>query len=293
MLVESGFVTPTRTHSLAGLAALVLFVSVVPTCASAETIRLKNGRIILADRVREVDGRVEYTIGDNTFAIPKSAVVSIDTGGTPHVTRRDDLPAPPVVPKDETLEPEGKLNAQVVVNGKVDQAALTSVELEGNADKAAVANFMAARHERTNGSPEKAERFIRRARTFLPQQDVLMTHHASILLQLGRHVEAAAVAEQATRVMPTSATGYALLGYANLHLNKTKAAIRALQRSLELQPDGSVEELLKKAEREAKAEAEFRQDDSTHFALRYEGAQASPELRRQILDTLERHYTQL
>jgi hypothetical protein len=54
-----------------------------------------------------------------------------------------------------------------------------------------------------------------------------------------------------------------------------------------------VEELLQKAERESKAEAEFRQDDSTHFALRYEGSRAPTELRRQILDTLERHYNDL
>ncbi|MEO6119842.1 MAG: hypothetical protein ABIP12_04060, partial [Terriglobales bacterium] len=286
--------TPTRTHSLTGrLLALIFFAGALCPSAQAETIRLKNGRIILADSVREVDGRVEYTIGDNSFAIPKSSVVSIDTGGTPHVTRRDDLPAPPVVPKDETLDAEGRLNAQIVVNGKVDQAALTAVELEGIAEKAAVANFLAAKHERSNGSAEKAERFIRRARTFLPAHDVLMTHHASILLQLGRHAEAASAAEQATRVAPTSAPGFALLGYAHLHLNKTKLAIKSLQRSLELQPDARVEELLQKAERELKAEAEFRQDDSTHFALRYEGAQAPAELRRQILDTLERHYAQL
>ncbi|HUR36313.1 MAG TPA: hypothetical protein VM009_00755, partial [Terriglobales bacterium] len=55
--------------------------------AQAEKIVLKNGRVILAESAREVDGRVEYTIGDNTFAIPKSSVVSIDTGGSPNVTR--------------------------------------------------------------------------------------------------------------------------------------------------------------------------------------------------------------
>src|SRR5262249_55236851 len=142
-------------------------------------------------------------------------------------------------------------------------------------------------------NPEMAERFIRRSLTFMPAHDILMTHHASILLQLGRVADAASVAEQATRRTPTSASAYALLGYADLQLNKTKDAVRALKRSLDLQPDPAVEDLLQKAERESKAEAEFRQDDSTHFALRYEGASAPTELRRQILDTLERHYNDL
>lgn len=261
--------------------------------ANADTIRLKNGRVILADSVREVAGRVEYTIGENTFAISKSSVVSIDTGGTPNVTRRDDLPAPPVVPKNEDVGPEADLATRVIVNNKVDQAAVTSIEMEGNAEKAAAANFLAAKHERTHGNPEKGERYIRRALTFLPAHDVLLTHHASILLQLGRNADAAGVAEQASRVTPTSATAFALLGYADLQLNKTKEAIRALKRSLELQPDAAVEELLQKAERESKTEAEFRQDDSAHFALRYEGSRAPTELRRQILDTLERHYNEL
>lgn len=260
--------------------------------AAAETIRLKNGRVIFADTVREVDGRVEYTIGESTFAIPRSSVVSIDTGGTPNVTRRDDLPAP-VVPKNEDVGPEADLTGRVIVNGRVDQAVITLIELEGNAEKAAAANFIAAKYERNHGSAEKAERFIRRALTFLPTHEVLMTHHASILLQLGRTADAAAVAEQVTRITPTSPVGFALLGYADLQLNRTKEAIRALKRSLLLQPDPAVEDLLQKAERESKAESEFRQDDSTHFALRYEGSSAPAELRRQILDTLERHYNDL
>jgi len=269
-------------------------VSLALVCAAeAEIIRLKNGRVIIADSVREVNGRVEYTIGDNTFAIPKSTVVSIDTGGTPNVTRREDLPAPPVVPNSEGLAPEADLISRVIVNGKVDQAAVTAIEMEGIADKAAAANFLAAKHERTHGNPEKGERFIRRARTFLPQHDGLMAQHASILMQLGRYAEGAAAAEQATRAAPSSAGAFALLGYGNLQLNKTKAAIAALKRSLELQPDAQVEELLKKAQRELQTEAEFQQDDSIHFALRYEGAQAPVELRRQILATLERHYNDL
>src|SRR5262249_48945129 len=47
--------------------------------ASADTIHLKNGGTIQADSVRETGERVEYDIGDNTYAIPKSSVDHIDT----------------------------------------------------------------------------------------------------------------------------------------------------------------------------------------------------------------------
>ena len=146
-MVESEFVTPTRTHLLLFRAALVCsLVGLGSVSAQAERILLKNGRVILADSVREAGGRVEYTIGDNTFAIPKSSVVSIDTGGTPNVTRREDLPEPPVVPKDEAMGPEAELTARVVVNNRVDQAAITAIEMEGSSEKSAAANFLAAKH---------------------------------------------------------------------------------------------------------------------------------------------------
>lgn len=48
--------------------------------ASAETIHLNNGRIIVADRVQE-NYRYEYEIGEETYAIPKSPL-------DPHRPRR-------------------------------------------------------------------------------------------------------------------------------------------------------------------------------------------------------------
>ena len=51
--------------------------------ASADTIHLKNGRTILADHVRENGSRYEYDIGDDSYAIPKSSVDRVETGGMP------------------------------------------------------------------------------------------------------------------------------------------------------------------------------------------------------------------
>ncbi|HUS19515.1 MAG TPA: hypothetical protein VMZ25_07680 [Terriglobales bacterium] len=285
--------TSSRFHFLRCALWLFAGAAFLAPRVQAEKIVLKNGRTILADSVRESPGRVEYTIGDSTFAIPRSSVVSIDTGGSPNVTRRDDLPEPPIIPKNEALGPEAEFIARIILNNRVDQSAITAIEAEGDSEKSAAANFIAAKHERTHGSAEKAERFIRRARTFLPTHENLMSHHVSILLQLGRNLDAKAIAEQLTRMVPSSATGFALLGYADLQLNKTKEAIRALKRSLELEPDPRTEELLQRAQRELDTEAQFLQDDSLHFALRYEGARAPTDLRRQILDTLERHYNDL
>jgi hypothetical protein len=44
--------------------------------ASPETIQLTNGRIIHADSITDAGEKIEYTIGDSTYKIPKSSVKS-------------------------------------------------------------------------------------------------------------------------------------------------------------------------------------------------------------------------
>ena len=62
---------------------LALCLAPAPAIAWADTIHLKNGRTILADQVRENGNRYEYEIGEDSYAIPKSAVDRVDAGGLP------------------------------------------------------------------------------------------------------------------------------------------------------------------------------------------------------------------
>jgi len=66
-----------RVTIILGLLAVAL------SSASADTICLKNGRKILVDHVRENGNRYEYEIGESSFAIPKSSVDHVETGGMP------------------------------------------------------------------------------------------------------------------------------------------------------------------------------------------------------------------
>src|SRR5579864_9202599 len=91
--------------------------------ARADTSVLKNGDRIQADSAQERNGRVEYTIGDNTLTIPKSIVSRIEKG--PVV-----LPSPG--PSAGAMEPpahpemagSGDLVARIIRNGAVDTGAL-------------------------------------------------------------------------------------------------------------------------------------------------------------------------
>ncbi len=55
--------------------------SLLAVVTPAEVIHLKNGRTIWADHVHENGAHLEYDIGDNNYAIPKSSVERIEAGG--------------------------------------------------------------------------------------------------------------------------------------------------------------------------------------------------------------------
>jgi tetratricopeptide (TPR) repeat protein len=262
--------------------------------ASAETIVLKSGRRIVVDSVQERNGRVEYTIGDNTMTIPKSIVDHVEAGGLPASavaqSRRDD-PPPPVI--SERLPARAELIARVIHNDQVDISALRAIGNEGSANEAATAYAVAAGFAERHNDLESAARYLESALKFLPNHAVLLENYASLLLQLGRAEEALSAAERSARANPQSAAAFALLGYACYKDDRSRDAIAAWKRSLALVPDPRVQQLLDRAEREAETEADFRQQESNHFTLRYEGGQAPEALRSQILDTLENDYGDL
>lgn len=280
---------PVQSRSLKKISLVLLLLSAI---AQAETIRLKNGRTIAADSVREVNGRVEYTIGENTFAISKSSVERIDTGGTPIVTNKEEVPEPATAKALAGISADD-LSGRVVQGGKVSSEALNAIEAEGNAARSAVAYFVAARQERSVGSVDRAVQHLMRARAFLPENEIILVHLASALMQTGRLAEATTIAEEAVRRAPTFGEAYGLLGFALLQGGKAKEAIRALKKAMELDPDAKVKTLLERAERELKAESEFASESSSHFQLRFEGGNVPLAFRKQLLQVLESHFNDL
>ncbi|HXA86436.1 MAG TPA: peptidase MA family metallohydrolase [Candidatus Dormibacteraeota bacterium] len=274
--------------------SIITFCAFALLCAEAgaDTIVLKNGDRIQADSAQERSNRVEYTLGDNTMSIPKSIVVRIEKGPVygPSPARPA---APEAPPAHEEMVSSGDLVSRVIRNGAIDTAAIKAVENEGDSVRAAAANSIAANFEEKRLNYSAAARYLQAALVFLPDHGVLLENYASILLQLGQPGEALLRAQQATRVSPQSADAFLLLGYAYYKNDHNREAIAALKKSLQLRPDDKTRDLLERVERESKTEADFRQQESSHFTLRYEGSQTADALRTQVLDALEADYRDL
>ena len=266
------------------------------TCASADTIHLKNGRTILADSVRENGERCEYNIGDNAYAIPKSSVERVEAGGAPPSTSSGaaklagDLPS--FVPSD-SLANEGDLPTKIVHDGKVDSDVLSNLESKGNLELSATANFIAGKFEFEHGNINQARRYFESALRFQPENSTILIYHAALLVRTGNPSQAVPYAHRATRAAPDSPDAFAILGYAQFACDRTKEAIASWKHSIELRPDSAVEQFLAKAQREDSVETDFAQRESSHFVLHYEGKQTSEMFRGQILTALESDYDDL
>lgn len=279
---------------------IIFFVSslLAAVCAPGEVIRLKNGRTIWADQVRENGSHVEYDIGDNSYAIPKSLVERIEVGGLPpayasssgDASGARDLPA--FVPSDN-IKLEGSLLRKVVHDGHVDADALRAQEQEGNPELTAAAYFIAGKHEFERGDISQARRYYETALRFRPDNSTILTYYAALLVKTGNAETAVSYAERAVRSDPDSPDALVALGYAQFYTNHTEEAIRAWKKSLQRRPDAAIERLVAKAERELKAEADFSQHESSHFTLRFEGKQTSETLRRELVMVLEADYDDL
>jgi Tetratricopeptide repeat len=266
------------------------------TVASAEVIHLKNGRTIWADHVRQTDAQVEYDVGDDTYAIPKSLVDHIDAGGvspayaSPGAKDVSDLPA--FAPRDHSL-PDSSLLEKVIRDGHPDDQALIALEQSKDPQIIAAGYFLAGKTEFERGDFPKARDYLDTALRFDGNNPSALNYYAALLAKTGHAPEALSYAERAVKVAPDSPDTLAILGYVQYAADRNQDAIQTLKHSLELRPDPHVKALLEKAERDAAVQTDYSERESNHFTLHYEGERTSDAFRTQLLAVLESHYEDL
>lgn len=280
--------------------ACLIIVLISAVCAPADTIYLKNGRRILADRVRQDATHVEYDIGDNSYAIPKSLVDHVDASGAPPSGSAAaeepgvEKPAAEMPAFTPSVTVDGsQLSVSVIKQGQVDTSVLDSLDRSGNPQMIAAGYFLAGVHEEQAGRRPQAQSYFQHALGLTPDDPAILTHYAAVLLQGGEYRRARETAQRATFLAPDSPDAFAVLGFAQFMSDRSQEAVRSWKKSLQLRPDPTVQQFLAKAEREVATEADFSERETGHFTLRYEGKQTSDEFRRQLLQALEADYNDL
>jgi hypothetical protein len=277
-------------------ALLLLAVS----SAAADTILLKNGRRIIASNVIEDGDHVRYETPAGEMSIPKSIVARID---------RDNLgysgagavatSVPPVsAPEIDPLRGTEDISRLVIHDDSIDFGYIA--QLEGAArsggslavDKAAAAHYVAAQFLVSKGDTGTAIDHYRQALSFEPDSVPLLLNLAVLYLRQSQFSTALDPLLHAQRISPDSADVAKLMGWAYYGANKMDQAVTEWKRSEKLRPDADVEHALQKAERDKTEEESYREGETAHFALKYNGS-ATPDLAHGILHVLEDDFRDL
>ncbi|HVM92512.1 MAG TPA: peptidase MA family metallohydrolase [Terriglobales bacterium] len=272
-----------------------ILVLLTALSAPADVIHLKNGRTIWADQVREDKNkdRVEYDVGENTYAIPKSSIDRIDAGGVAPVTASHGEAALPDFTPQVSFSHEADLSGKIVRDGKIDGDALAALDTAGNPELAATGYFLAGKFAADHGNFPEARRYYESALRFQSDNATLLIYYAASLLRTGHNSEALACALRAASLAPDSPDALGMLGFVQFANDRTPEAIRSWKRSYELRPDPVIKQYLDRAQRESKAEAAFSQSESSHFNLHFEGKESSEGFRRELLAALDADYDDL
>ena len=267
--------------------------------AAADTIVLKNGRRIIALSAVEEGDKVKYLTSAGELSLPKSIVDHIEKGGSvpmagsPGADAANLDIAPPVMESSGAI---AEVEHGAVHDGAIDREYIA--KLEGAArsggrqanQSAALGHHLAANFELSRGDMEHALSDARTALNYAPEEPALLLNVGYLLLRRSEFKESLEYLERARRFAPDNPDVPKLEGWAYYGLNKIAQAVAEWKRAQALRPDKEVQLALDRALADKQEEESYRENESSHFKLRYSGA-AAPALAREVLRTLERHFS--
>jgi len=275
--------------------AVLAFLAV--SSASADTIVLKNGSRITAEQVTETADRVSYQTPAGELSLPKSIVERVERDDFAYTAAARAGSEPPVsAPQIEPVRGYEDIVRLTVHDNAIDFAFLARMEAEARAggaipiDKVAAAHHAAAQFLIGKGDTGDAINQYRQALIFAPDNVGLLLNLAVLYLHQSQFTTALDPLQHARRLTPDSAPAAPdvakLMGWAYYGANKMELAIQEWRRAERLRPDPEVEQALQKAERDKSEEEGYREGETAHFSLKYNGT-AAPELASGILRALE------
>jgi len=267
--------------------------------AAADTIVLKNGRRIIALSAVEEGDKIKYLTSAGELSLPKSIVDHVEKGGAVPMAGSPGADAVNLTMAPSPME-SSKASADVelgaVHDGAIDRGYIAKLESAARSGErqanwsAALGHHLAANFELAHGDMEHALVDARTALTYAPEEPVFLLNVGYLLLRRSEFKESLEYLERARRFAPDNADVPKLEGWAYYGLNKLDQAVAEWKSALAMRPDKEVQVALDRALADKKEEESYKENESSHFKLRYSGA-AAPALARDVLRTLEKHFS--
>ena len=258
-----------------------------------------------------MEAAIHYERNGNVFGFSKELVERIERGNyspdpqdavNPTANQRQQ--SVPVEVLDEALkltDPSGLDHSEVIRDGQLDQRRLTSIENEFRLNPASVERRLSyqkalqdivhwqIKRNDLGSALSSIDSYLRLDPDNLQANLTL----SWLLIRQGQYTQAENVLLKSRIQNNHSAELHYLLGTVYYHQDRNVLAVRELQQSLDQRYRPEVESLLKKIQQENLAENDFKQANSLHFVVRYEGSESNHALGQGILASLERSFTDL
>lgn len=275
--------------------ALLLSSAIV----AADTIVLKNGRRISASQAVDQGDKVTFETSAGELSLPKSVVDHIEKNTAVPMDSAHDAAASLVITQPSRgLSLAGgadEIEHAAVHDGAIDRqymARLAEAAHSGSREanmSAAIGYHAASLFELARGDINHALADARTALIYAPEEPGLLLDAAYLHLRRSEYKQSLDYLDRARRYAAENADLAKLAGWAYYGMNKIDLAVAEWTRAMSLRPEPEVRAALDKAQRDKREEENYKENESTHFILRYSGT-AEPALARDILRTLEMHY---
>lgn len=292
------------------IASLITLLFSTP-CAWADTIKLKDGRIIKCDFFREEGSVVRYWIGDSILTVSRDKIESLERDKE----KGEDLKASPNQPnnnldnldnnsdtsKPTKLRPVPRFPIVRTLDGNSNMEAVEKLEAElknNPTDKTKIASLVktlniVAFTEQQAGNLDKAKELLNRALSLKEDHIDTLLGLSNISLQEGRYREVVQYSNKILSIDDKNQLGYYFLGSGYYYLNEIQKAVDTWRAGLKLGDNALIQDALTKAEKELSVSRDFSNERSRFFNLVLEGGSNNLELENQLLITLEASYSQL
>jgi tetratricopeptide (TPR) repeat protein len=162
--------------------------------------------------------------------------------------------------------------------------------------RAAQGHYAAGNFELSRNNPDQAIEQFQAALNFASKDTNLLLANllslAYVHLVRGEYGAALEYLDRSRKIAPNSAAVAQLSGWAYYALDRLPEAVTEWKRSQSIQPSPAVAQALEKIQRDADTESGFREGQTRHFNMHYQG-NATPQLASEILRTLEDHFRSL
>ncbi len=224
-----------------------------------------------------------------------------ELGATPTSQRGEKIvPASP--PPVRAVNGYAEIQKQVVREDSIDIAKLAELEAAAKSgsttamNRAAMGHYAAGNFELARNSPDEAIEQYQAALNLASRDSGLqlanLLNLAYVHVVRGQYSTALEYLDRARKISPHSVGVARLSGWAYSGMNRLPEATAEWQRAQKIEPSAEVAQALERIERDQTAETDFREGQTHHFSVHYQGS-ASPQLAAEILRTLEDHFRTL